>query len=129
MPRTSSINESQNNKEVFLKHEQALTAPKLEGVWFLQLLNIFSMKPLFLANRAYSAVAENNTIQTPLPSRGTLVQQAYDYSNVYVCVFVFRYMLFSEILTVLKTFLNLYYIIKIFFNWKNNMSTCIFEII
>ena len=33
------------HKEVFVKHEQAPTAPKLEGVWFfLQILNIFSMK-------------------------------------------------------------------------------------
>ena len=32
------------NKEVFVKHEQAPTAPKLEGVWFLQIFNIFSMK-------------------------------------------------------------------------------------
>ena len=30
--------------EVFVKHEQAPTAPKLEGVWFLQILNIFYMK-------------------------------------------------------------------------------------
>ena len=33
-----------NNKEVFVKHEQAPTAPKLEGVWFLQISNIFSIK-------------------------------------------------------------------------------------
>ena len=39
------------HKEVFVKHEQAPSAPKLEGVWvffffffFLQILNIFSMK-------------------------------------------------------------------------------------
>ena len=31
-------------KEVFVKHDQAPTAPKLEGVWFLQILNILSMK-------------------------------------------------------------------------------------
>ena len=31
-------------KEVFVKHGQAPTAPKLEGVWFLQILNKFSMK-------------------------------------------------------------------------------------
>ena len=32
------------NKEVFVKHEQAPTAPKLEGYEFLQILNIFFMK-------------------------------------------------------------------------------------
>ena len=32
------------NKEVFVKHGQAPTAPKLEGVCFLYILNIFSMK-------------------------------------------------------------------------------------
>ena len=31
-----------NNKEVFVKHEQAPTAPKLEGVWvFVDLKYIF----------------------------------------------------------------------------------------
>ena len=40
-----------SNKEVFVKHEQAPTAPKLEGVWFFVDLKYISYKkPLFLAN-------------------------------------------------------------------------------
>ena len=44
------FNQIHIDKEVFMKHEQAPTAPKLEGVWFLQILNIFSMKTAILAN-------------------------------------------------------------------------------
>ena len=32
------------HKEVFVKHEQAPTAPKLEGVWVFAERNIFYMK-------------------------------------------------------------------------------------
>ena len=37
-------------------------------------------------NRGYLAVAENSTIQTPLPSRGTLMRHAYYSLNVYAGV-------------------------------------------
>ena len=38
---------TETNKEAFVKHEQTPTAQKLEGVCFLCILNIFSMKAVF----------------------------------------------------------------------------------
>ena len=43
-PYLIKIKINKTNKEVFVKHEQAPTAPKLEGVWVFVDLNIFSMK-------------------------------------------------------------------------------------
>ena len=48
--------------------------------------NRYIQKDMFHFNRGYLAVAENSTIQTPLPSRGTFKQHAHHCLNVYACV-------------------------------------------
>ena len=48
-PLNKNILISFNNKEVFVKHEQAPTAPKLEGVWvFVDFKYIFYENRYFL---------------------------------------------------------------------------------
>ena len=49
--RQINLYDFKNNKEVFVKHEQAPATPKLEGLWFFCRFQIYFLrKPLFLAN-------------------------------------------------------------------------------